>query len=218
MDSQDLGINQQSPILIKNKDGWYVPANDVMGYEYISAEVQDLPMLLNQCTRFGTCVQAGGNIGIWPVALAKKFNTVHTVEPDYVNYEALALNCADYPNILHQRAGFGDSKKTGSIRVGIEGNMGALQTTEGTDFEIITIDSLKLSECDLIQLDIEGYEYFALLGAEKTIMQYRPVICIEMNGLSFKYGKSDTDTVNLLSHMGYTQVAVMRKDYIFKPN
>ena len=43
----------------------------------------------------------------------------------------------------------------------------------------VIIDELDLPSCGLIQLDVEGYEYFALLGARRTIEKYHPVIMVE---------------------------------------
>jgi FkbM family methyltransferase len=43
----------------------------------------------------------------------------------------------------------------------------------------LTIDSLGLERCDLIKIDIEGMEPFALRGAAKTIERFRPIISAE---------------------------------------
>lgn len=49
---------------------------------------------------------------------------------------------------------------------------------EKTTVHTIKIDDLNLKP-DLIKLDIEGYEFNALLGARKTIKKFKPVIYIE---------------------------------------
>lgn len=215
MGNQDLGDKQESPTLLENRNGWMVPVTDKTGFDYIYNEVADLSEVMPYCRQFHTCVQAGGNIGIWPLALAKKFTNVYTVEPDSVNYSALKLNCRSYHNMQHRQAAFGANAGSGSIRVGIEGNMGALQVKEGTDFDIITIDSLELEQCDLIQLDVEGYEYFAIQGATETISKFHPVICIEVNGLSEKYGQTDGNLVGLVESFGYKLVKQVHRDFIF---
>ena len=194
-----------------------VPVSDKTGFEYIINEVEDVKKILPYCRDYRTCIQAGGNIGIWPVALARKFKKVITVEPDAANYEALTKNIGAFPNIEYQRAAFGMDSGTGSIYINQEGNVGALQVKEGTDFRIITIDSLNIHDCDLLQLDVEGYEYFALAGAVKTIVRCKPIIVIELNGLGEKFGFTNGAIVDFVNKLGYEQAGVVHKDYIFVP-
>lgn len=215
MGNQDLGDKLELHIHLESRDGWMVPATDQTGFDYIRSEVEDLKEILPYCKQYRTCIQAGGNVGIWPVALARKFNEVYTAEPDILNFEALRLNIRNFRNILPRRVAFGATQGTGSIRTGIPGNMGALQVKEGKDFEIITIDSLEITDCDLIQLDVEGYEYFALQGAIETINRCSPVICIEVNGLSEKYGQTDGNLIGFVESLGYKIVKQIHRDVVF---
>jgi hypothetical protein len=43
----------------------------------------------------------------------------------------------------------------------------------------MTLDSLGLTDVSFMKIDIEGYEYYALLGAVDTITACRPVILYE---------------------------------------
>lgn len=54
---------------------------------------------------------------------------------------------------------------------------------EKTIVHTIKIDDLNLKP-DVVKLDIEGYEFNALLGARKTIKRFKPVIYIENPSLS----------------------------------
>ena len=45
----------------------------------------------------------------------------------------------------------------------------------------ITIDSLQLRSCDLIKLDVEGWENRALEGGMQTIARFRPVLFFEVS-------------------------------------
>lgn len=49
----------------------------------------------------------------------------------------------------------------------------------GEKVNMITIDSLNLSDCDFIKIDVEGFEYGVILGAIETIKKYKPVIFYE---------------------------------------
>ena len=149
------------------------------------------------------------------MALARKFETVLTVEPDAANYEALTCNIRAFPNLKHKRVAFGADVGSGSIDVHQQGNIGAHQVIAGADFSIITIDSLEVDDCDLLQLDIEGYEHFALLGATKTLAKCKPVVVLELKGLGTKHGYTDHDTMNFLADFGYKFVHQIHNDFIF---
>lgn len=57
--------------------------------------------------------------------------------------------------------------------------------------EVRTMDSYNFTEVDIIKIDTEGYEYPVILGAEKTIMDNRPIVQVEMiEGQPEKFGYS----------------------------
>jgi hypothetical protein len=79
------------------------------------------------------------------------------------------------------------------------------------------IDDMHLPSCDLIQLDIEGYELFALQGAQRTIEQYRPVIMIEWyEPWAERYGTNQKMRDDFFNHVGYKKVLVKDNDIIYK--
>lgn len=130
-------------------------------------------------------VQAGGNAGVFPIALSMLFEEVYTFEPDPLNYECMLINIdrLNAPNVKHMQAGLSVVEGRGNM-VGDHVNCGALQIEEASDGDVklVTIDSLELPECDLIYLDIEGFEDLALMGATETIAMYKPVIVCENKG------------------------------------
>jgi len=50
----------------------------------------------------------------------------------------------------------------------------------GGSIKTIRIDDLKLNPIDLIKIDIEGFEIFALRGMKETILKYKPILIIEV--------------------------------------
>lgn len=166
-------------------------------------------------TRRNVCVQAGGNCGIWVVRFAELFGHVYTFEPDRDNYWCLERNC-QAPNVTMFNAALGH--EPGAIRMeGQRDNCGALYIAPGGEIPVMTIDSLSLEACDLIYLDIEGYEFLALQGAAQTIARHRPVIAIENKGLSERYGKTAQAVERFICTLGYEVAARIRRDVIFKP-
>lgn len=63
---------------------------------------------------------------------------------------------------------------------------------------------MNLQTCDLIQLDLEGYEFNALLGGIETIKRCKPVIVIEdFSAWSKRYDSSLSKIEDLLFSLGY---------------
>jgi len=57
------------------------------------------------------------------------------------------------------------------------------EKNEQFDCEVVDIDTFllpRLKKLTFVKIDIEGAEYFALKGMEKTLQQFRPVILIEI--------------------------------------
>jgi len=200
---------------MKLVEGWQVPDLDECCINALLVELPDLKESYAFINQFRTVIQAGGNIGVYPATMAQQFERVITVEPDTLNYQALLLNVAGNDNIEHTLAAFGHKHGTASVDHVYPENIGAHQLKVGTDVKVIPIDSYGVDDCDFIQLDIEGYEHLALLGAEQTINKTHPIITLELKGLGSRYGYSDEDTIELLASWGYEIVGRVNRDVIF---
>ena len=200
---------------MRQHSGWAVPEKDEHCIQAVLAEVSDLGASLDLCQQFRTAIQAGGNVGVYPMALAQKFERVYTVEPDAANYEALAINTASQPRVVIRRAAFGQEHGEAAIDQIYPDNIGAHQIKEGNEFDVLPIDSLGVTDCDLLQLDVEGSEHQAILGAIATIEASWPVITLELKGHGERYGYTDDDTINLLADMGYKIADRVNRDVIF---
>jgi FkbM family methyltransferase len=162
--------------------------------------------------RLGTAVQAGGNVGLWPRKLASVFARVITFEPDVVSRECLMVNV---PASVEVRAeALGDI----SGRCGISHkSLGSHKVIDGSSVQMIRLDELGLTDLDLLQLDVEGYEGPALRGASETIDRCRPIIHVELRDLNHTDGHRTNDVLAWLAERGYTQVATAPgSDVIFE--
>ena len=200
---------------IVERHGWLVPENDIVGLNFFLDEVRYVEKIVKFCKQSRSVIQAGGNIGIWPAEMSKFFNKVYSAEPNKNNFNALIQNVSQIPNISCFNVAFGNAAGHGSLDEIAPGNIGAFQVIEGTEFEIVTIDSLGIEDCDLIQLDVEGFEQFALEGAIETIKKTWPVIVIELRHLGERYGCSDKQTKNWLESIGYQFVSKIHNDSVF---
>ena len=76
-----------------------------------------------------------------------------------------------------------------------------------TDRERDRIDDLNLQQCDLIHLDVEGYEEKVINGALETIKKFKPVVIVERgNGQRV-----------LEKQLGYSMYKRLRMDSVFIP-
>ena len=83
----------------------------------------------------------------------------------------------------------------------------------------IIIDNLNLPGCDLIQLDVEGYELNALLGTVETIKKYKPVLCIEFcEKWLNRYEASSDKILGVLKELNYIHAEDYGVDKIFISN
>lgn len=201
--------------ITKIGDFWW-PAKDYVGHNCILAESMDIAVILEHCERREIVVQAGGNVGVWPKELLKHFKQVYTFEPDQTNYKCLNLNIPPQHGFIKINAALGEKETTSGMER-TDDNCGAHFLSGDGDIRVITLDSLELAGCDLLQLDIEGYELAALRGARETITKYKPTIVTEEKGLGSRIGESDTAIADFLAELGYCITGKVSNDVIYVP-
>lgn len=168
---------------------------------------------------YRSCVQAGGNFGVWPWLLSKYYNTVYTFEPDPRCFPHLVANCRERDNIVYCQGALDEDRRRISMHhlTGEERNLGAqfISSGHGAFVPTYRIDDLNLNDCDLIYLDIEGTELFALRSGIETIVRCKPAIVVEDKGLSEKFGYKKGDIGQWLSDFGYREAGTLHRDVIY---
>ena len=92
-------------------------------------------------------------------------------------------------------------------------NCGGYRVKGDGNIPTLILDNLNLPVVDLIHLDIEGFERFALLGAIETINRCKPIVA-----LAEKYNHTDNDVKTLMTSLGYNEIGIVDDDAIFKFN
>lgn len=172
------------------------PDGDVVGKDFIPAEARNIAEFVSLIPNRGTCVQAGGNVGVYPRRLAREFKKVITFEPDKANYDCLVENVRNWKNIEAHRVALGSTEYRVNTYSHEAGNSGAVVVGPGSDVPMVAIDSLGLTECDLIWLDVEGYEVRALMGAADTVETFKPAVIIEENDSGRKLHAFEADAAS----------------------
>lgn len=195
-------------------EGVFRPDNDMQGVNCALEQFRDLDEAIGLCADTRIAVQAGGNCGVFPRYLATKFTAVYTFEPENENFACL-VNNAPATNIMKLQAAVGDKFTSPMGLMYHEKNSGGHFVTHKGMIPVIAVDNLCLSACDLLQLDIEGYELFALRGAQSTIIRHSPVIMIEHKKHAERYGAKPDDVLDYLKSLGYIERKRVRRDIIF---
>jgi len=203
---------------MRKYEKYYWPTGDRRTPFIVMNESKRIPLYLKWVNNFSTCLQAGGNVGVYANILAESFSKVITVEPDSENYECLNRNVTK-PNVvkihaaLSSEVGFVDTFRPDFEKE----NYGATQIKKTeVGIKTVRIDDMNLDSLDFLMLDIEGWEHFALLGAAQTIEKFKPTISLELKGLGKKNGYTDQQTKDWLNKtFGYTIKEEIGKDWIF---
>jgi FkbM family methyltransferase len=199
---------------IEIREGWHWPFKDRSCWPWLQNE-KDLPELMSQhCSQRRTLIQAGGNVGFYVRPYAELFDRVITFEPDRLNFQCLTMNVLDN-NVIKIQACIGNKRDTVSITNSTK-NIGAYHVAANPGLiPTLLIDDFNVQDCDLLHLDIEGFELFALQGAEETIKRCSPVIAVEWMNHGEKYGAPDSDIEKYLNSLGYSAKEMVYHDRVF---
>lgn len=166
-------------------------------------------------------IDAGANVGTTTLlfAAANPAANIFSFEPHPVTYQRaltnIRLNAFDKIQLFN--LGLGAATESRKLYEVIENNPGMNRIMPGENpypfisVNIITLDEFcreqNISQVDFIKIDVEGFEYFVLLGGRRIISQSHPVIYLELydHGLK-KNGFSAAALISLLLQMGYNHI------------
>jgi FkbM family methyltransferase len=206
---------------IQQLDGWYWPTTDIHAREVILRDcLPSIETLLKHVPGRDQIVQAGANVGVYPIALTDRFNNVITAEPDPHNFSCLVKNLAARDSLRRVKAldaAFGAETGVCAPLQVEPHNCGAQRVKFGVgEVTVLTIDDLALEALDCIWLDVEGAELPALKGAARSIERFWPVITVEDKGLHRAFEIPDGALQAWLAERGYEQVDKIGQDKVFK--
>jgi FkbM family methyltransferase len=150
----------------------------------------------------------GANIGAHTLFFAQAIGpggAVVAIEPQRAVYQLLCTNLArnEFNNVRAIQAAAGAAPGRAfltPVDYAKPGNFGGVALTEqaGEPTDIITVDSLRLNECHLMKIDVEGHEAAVIAGARETIERLRPVLYVEND----RRAKSE-DLIRQIRALGY---------------
>lgn len=199
---------------------WEKMAGDSIDKHWSLTDLASLDKVMGMTPGRNVVVQAGGNIGLFPKRLAEEFKVVYTFEPSGKLYGELVCNATER-NIIAGHCALGDTRDPVSLacvrRDGTDrpAHGGMTHVAGDGDVPMMLIDDLSLDACDLIYLDVEGYEFHAVTGAFQTITEFHPVIAVEVNINIEFYGKTASELDRLITGMGYRHANKFLSDEVY---
>ena len=201
---------------IEFREGWWWPIYDHSCWKYLTKRKQVPTDISAHTVNKKVVVQAGGNAGMYVKFYQDIFETVYTFEPDPINFYCLVKNTGN--NVIKFQSCIGNTRGTVELSpISLKrANTGGFFVNGQGKIPVLKIDDLGLDCCDLIHLDIEGFEGHALLGAEETIKKFHPIIAVELAEHGEKFGWPDSKIRELLLSYGYQEEEKVRGDFVFK--
>jgi len=153
-------------------------------YKYVS-DYSKIKFLKSIIKNGNVVYDIGSNVGFYTKLLSDLVSStgqVHAFEPDRLNFSILEKRFGSYQNIFLYNMAVGEYE--GKIKLYESEDMNVDHQTfdsgEGrvfTEVDVVSIDTFmsESTEVDFIKIDIQGYDYYAIKGMQKTISRSRSI-------------------------------------------
>src|SRR5262245_45015353 len=152
-------------------------------------------------------VDVGANIGYYTLMFAQVVGPegrIIAIEPSPENLPELRLNVErnKLRNVEIIPKAVGNAQKGVGLRGGINSGVLRDDTAPAYSVEQDLIDNIITEPINFMKLDVEGYEGFALEGAQRVLSKYRPIVFVEIHPVELKQcGWGVSPIVNRLSRI-----------------
>lgn len=125
-------------------------------------------------------VDVGAHVGLITLKLAELFDHVYAFEPADESFACLQENTKHLKNVSLFKLALGADRGQCDVEA-VTDNSGDRQIAKvgSGPVHMSSLDYLLLQSCDLLKLDVQGYELEVLKGASHTLAEHRPVVIIE---------------------------------------
>ena len=167
-------------------------------------------------------IDAGANLGYHAIQFGLLSKKVYAFEPQPLVFNQFCANILFNDlndTIIPFRYALGDKseiKQMWSIEKedfgngiynwggrGLEHSQSFYNSDEFREYDqvqVTTLDSFGFQSCDLFKIDIQGYEYYAFIGAQKLIETNKPIILLES---APERSELDVKVLDYLKDLGY---------------
>jgi FkbM family methyltransferase len=174
----------------------------------------------------------GANIGYFTLIAAQraKIGRVYAFEPVKELFQKLQRNIVEnnFQNTELINSAVGESQKDSIIYISSTDNAGMSSLKPPENFsgitqaiKIINIDQWivqsGIKQVDIIKLDVEGGELFALHGMTEILMNFKPVLIVEINPDTLAYfNLLPMDVMHYLNNLDYLPFTITKNGFLQK--
>ena len=178
-----------------------------------------------------TVVDVGAHIGFVTIMAANKVGSlgkVYAFEPEPGNFRLLKKNVGfnNFKNVVCHNLALGGKKGTGVLYLNPEnsGNNFLFSSSFSHGFKAIKVNVEKLDnilkriDVDLLKIDVEGYEYFILLGTRRILERNRNIVVITEYCPEFlkSSGSLPEEFIGYMRKFGFSLVLIDEKSGVFR--
>lgn len=164
-----------------------------------------------------------GQITLEAARIVGKNGKVFSFEPHPKTFAQFEHNIAlnNFNNITACNFGLGDEVGEFYVEVIDENNAGMNRITKDNksniSVEVKILDDYLLNtdikKVDFIKVDVEGFEYKVLKGAENTLLKWHPVLFVELDDVTLKaQNSSPKELLIYLNSLGYSKIVNIYTD------
>lgn len=186
---------------------------------YQSHEPLTTHLMIKELKQDMVCIDLGSNIGYYAVIesnIVGKSGNVFAIEPSPVNFPVLKSNLENQKmdNFLAYNIAIGDKNEDMEFIVSSKSNWSKIRIDNEKinpgdrviKIPVKTLDNFvkenDIEKIDLLRMDVEGFEYNIILGADEVLKKFKPKIFVEIHKMYL--GKEKTHEIfNNLKNKGY---------------
>jgi FkbM family methyltransferase len=165
---------------------------------YESHEPLTTHLMINELKQDMVCIDLGSNIGYYAVIQSNMIGEsgkIFAIEPSPVNFPILKSNLENQKknNFLAYNIAIGDKNEEMEFIISSKSNWSKIRMNNekiNPEDKIIkiavkTLDSFvkenNITKIDILRMDVEGFEYNILLGANEVLEKFKPKLFIEIH-------------------------------------
>ncbi len=204
---------------MKQINGWHLPSKDGYFTRFVEGAAkkengfqrEHLALAMAHVKDFDIAIDVGAHVGFWTLDLAARFSEVYAFEPAPDTFECLIKNATGHDNVHCFNSAVGPYQGVCTVMDDPEpkrkGNTGArFVVADAGHTQMIALDDFGFRGCDLLKIDVEGFEPGVLRGALALIRAYRPIIIMETDKrFAGRYGFTKRAAVDFVLGLGYEE-------------
>ena len=165
---------------------------------YESHEPLTTHLMINELKQDMVCIDLGSNIGYYAVIesnIIGESGKIFAIEPSPINFPILKLNLENQKknNFVAYNIGIGDKNEEMEFIISAKSNWSRIRMNNekiNSEDKVIKIPVKTLNsfvnendikKIDILRMDVEGFEYSILLGANEVLEKFKPKLFIEIH-------------------------------------